>query len=140
MQPRSFLFQPGRVATIVPDPNGIVWGVAYKISSENIEGVTNHLDYREKGGYTKVYVTFHPRENGLESFQIMLYIGTSDNPLYKPAENNEIASVINQSSGPSGENAEYLFNLAEYVRRHIPEDTDNHLFEIERLVNQIRQS
>lgn len=71
---------------------------------------------------------------------IMLYIGTSDNPLYKPAGDVEIAKVIHDSIGPSGPNTEYLFNLAEYVRQYIPEDKDRHLFEIERLVKQCEQS
>lgn len=37
-----------------------VWGVAYKISSENIDNVVNHLDFREKGGYKKKIVLFYP--------------------------------------------------------------------------------
>lgn len=42
------------------DPNDEVWGLAYKISSENIENVVNHLDFREKGGYKKKTVLFYP--------------------------------------------------------------------------------
>lgn len=42
------------------NPNDEVWGLAYKISSENIENVVNHLDFREKGGYIKKTVLFYP--------------------------------------------------------------------------------
>ena len=129
-------FQPGRVVTLVPDPEGSVWGVAYKIPLESCENVRNHLDHRERGGYTRVYVTFNPREKNIKPFKIMLYIGTSDNPQYMPADDEEIARVIKDSIGPSGPNTEYLFNLAEYVRNNIPEDQDSHLFGIERLVKE----
>ena len=37
-----------------------VWGLAYKIASENIDNVVNHLDLREKGGYTRKTVLFYP--------------------------------------------------------------------------------
>jgi len=42
------------------NPNDEVWGIAYKISSENIDNVVNHLDFREKGGYKKKTVLFYP--------------------------------------------------------------------------------
>ena len=37
-----------------------VWGVAYKIAEDKVEEVRKHLDFREKGGYEAVPVTFHP--------------------------------------------------------------------------------
>ena len=70
----------------------------------------------------------------------MLYIGSADNPLYSPSDENEIAKVIYTSVGESGKNSEYLFNLAQFVRQNIPEDQDSHLFEIERLVKIICRS
>lgn len=42
------------------NPEDEVWGLAYKISSENIDNVVNHLDFREKGGYEKKTVLFYP--------------------------------------------------------------------------------
>lgn len=42
------------------NPEDQVWGLAYKIASENIDNVVNHLDFREKGGYTRKTVLFHP--------------------------------------------------------------------------------
>lgn len=55
-------FQPGRVVTLLAstNPDDEVWGLAYKISSENIDNVVNHLDFREKGGYKKKTVLFYP--------------------------------------------------------------------------------
>lgn len=54
--------RPGRVVTLLAstDSNDKVWGIAYKISTENIDNVVNHLDFREKGGYKKKTVLFYP--------------------------------------------------------------------------------
>ena len=133
----SLLFQPGRVVTLTPDPNGIVWGVAYKIPENHVELVKSQLDYREKGGYSTVMAEFHPRAEDIHPFPLMLYIGTPDNPNYAgPAEDKEIADIIKVSVGPSGKNIDYLFNLAQFVRENIPEDNDTHLFTLESLVRQ----
>nr|CAB3230353.1 cation transport regulator-like protein 2 [Phallusia mammillata] len=127
--------KPGRVVTLTPASNDVVWGVAYKIPEEKVTDVRNHLDYREKGGYSAVNVEFYPRDSNLAPFKLMLYIGNPGNPNYAgPAEHSEIAKIIASSVGPSGKNTEYLFNLAKYVRDNIPEDKDSHLFDLERLV------
>ncbi|XP_029668549.1 putative glutathione-specific gamma-glutamylcyclotransferase 2 [Formica exsecta] len=54
--------RPGRVVTLLTstNPNDEVWGLAYQISTENIDNVVNHLDFREKGGYKKKTVLFYP--------------------------------------------------------------------------------
>ena len=127
------IFQPGRVATLVQDSDHLVWGVAYKVPQEIVDDVKNRLAYREKD-YDTHSLTFHPRENNRKSFQIMLYIGSPNHPNFGPADEKEIAHVIKRSTGPSGRNTEYLFKLAEFVRKHIPEDNDKHLFDLERLV------
>ena len=110
-----------------------MWGVAYKIPQEVVDDVKKRLAYRERDYVTRSLI-FHPRENNKKAFNIMLYIGTPDHPNFGPADEAEIAQVIRRSIGPSGKNTEYLFKLAEYVRKYIPEDQDNHLFELEHLV------
>lgn len=42
------------------NPDDEVWGVAYKIATEDVDSVVNHLDFREKGGYTRKIVLFYP--------------------------------------------------------------------------------
>lgn len=126
--------KPGRVATIVPadDDNGVVWGVAYKISSSEIPAVTSHLDFREKGGYKQARVTFYPSDEDEQPFDLTLYVGTEDNPYFLgPAPVEEMAEQIFNSIGPSGNNKEYIFNLAEALRKIAPDAEDNHLFELE---------
>lgn len=127
--------KPGRVATIVPaeNENDTVWGVAYKIPPSKIPAVTSHLDFREKGGYKQAKVTFYPGDENDEPFDLILYVGTEDNPFYLgPAPLKDMATQIFYSIGPSGHNKEYIFNLAEALRNIAPEAEDNHLYSLEK--------
>lgn len=64
------------------DANSAVWGVAYKIRNEDIEKVTKHLDFREKNGYCKKYITFYPKDENVKPFNLTLYIATNENESY----------------------------------------------------------
>ncbi|XP_060564602.1 putative glutathione-specific gamma-glutamylcyclotransferase 2 [Ruditapes philippinarum] len=132
---------PGRVVTLVPASNkDRVYGIAYEIHEQDAETVRQHLDHREKGGYTTVKVTFHPCDQS-EDVDLVLYIGTEDNPNYLgPAPLDDIANQIYRSVGPSGKNIEYLLNLANAVRTELPGVEDSHLFDLESKVLELQQS
>lgn len=129
--------KPGRVATLVEDQEACTWGVAYEVTDSQIEESLQYLNIREVklGGYVTEMVEFIPREKGQGSLPALVYIATSDNPIYLgPASNQEIAAQIAICSGKTGHNIEYLVRLAEFMRIYCPEAEDDHLFGIEEAV------
>lgn len=118
-----------------------MWGCAYQIASENVQSVTEHLNQRERGGYERVGVLFHPvdhLQNKKNPFHLFIYIGHEDNPNFAGHENIcTIAEYIVESTGASGHNIEYLYNLAASMRKIAPKVYDEHLFQLEKIVQQI---
>lgn len=109
-----------------------VWGVAFKLSGE---AALPYLNTREckLGGYMTQFTSFYPRKG--EPFPALLYVAVPGNRHWLgDAPLPDIASQIVSSRGASGHNVEYLLRLASYVRDHIPEAEDNHLFTLEFLV------
>ncbi len=40
-----------------------MWGVAYKVSAQDVERVSIQLDHREKDGYARTTAIFYPSNN-----------------------------------------------------------------------------
>ena len=67
---------------------------------------------------------------------MIFFSGTENNPFYTgPTDEDTIAKIIASASGPSGSNAEYLFQLANTMRALGVQD--DHLFNIEQKVRSI---
>lgn len=118
-----------------------VYGIAYKIAEHDIPSVVEYLDYREKQGYLQNTVMFYPSSEDLKPFQLSIYIAETENSYYLgPAPLETIAQQISRSQGPSGRNDDYLFQLANAMRKLAPHVDDCHLYELEQLVKQIQMA
>jgi cation transport regulator ChaC len=98
------------------------------------------LDHRERGGYDRVEVEItlvaEPLQSGASTLSEprrvpgVMYIAGPGNANYLgEARPRDIARQIAAASGPSGENPEYVFELARSLRAMGAEDA--HVFEIE---------
>lgn len=115
---------PGRVVTLIQEPNAVCEGMAYLITPEEFA----HLDYREKNGYLRFKTNIFFKNN--KAVEGLVYIATAENPAFLgKATEQEIARQIANSQGPSGTNSEYLLKLAQALREL--EEQDPHVFAVE---------
>lgn len=130
---------PGRVVTLIPDPLGQVTGVAFLLNDETREATLDALDYREKGGYTRVDIEAVDLATQLPlPERCLCYIAAEDNEEFLGhAEDEAIAKQIFHSVGPSGPNIDYLLNLADGLR-HLGA-SDEHVFSLEKIVRQLQE-
>lgn len=76
-------------------------------------------------------------KNRTTPFPAMMYVATEDNRHWLgKAPLHSMAEQIAECHGPSGSNADYLLNLARFMRTELPMAKDDHLFELERLVRE----
>ena len=116
---------PGRVVTLIAQPDAVCAGMAYLITPDTLA----HLDVREKNGYLR-FATELSLDDG-RRVEGLVYIASADNAAFLgPAPAHEIARHIARSVGPSGPNSEYLLQLAHALRAMQADDP--HVFAIER--------
>ena len=138
----------------------VTWGVAYEVrGQQHVQQALEHLYVRENsnGGYHNLLTTFYPRHPNTSSdddsdrdedlaapsdpFSVLSFTATPSSQLYLgSADVSTMARQVVAAHGQAGPNAEYVLKTAEYVRRHIPEDRDGHLFELERVVREVMAS
>jgi cation transport regulator ChaC len=124
---------PGRVVTLIPSKSNECVGMAFKITHD----VFDHLDHREKNGYLRyeidIYIEPSLSADNKKSKCVkgLVYIASQDNAAFLGyATERDIAHHINQSSGPSGHNRDYVFQLAEALTSL--GEIDEHVFTIDR--------
>ncbi len=123
--------QPGRVVTLIPAAGIHCFGMAYQVTADVFE----HLDHREKNGYLRheVAITLTDDKQARREVLGLIYIADESNEAYLgPASEEDIAMHIANSSGPSGENSEYLLSLAKSLRELGA--VDEHVFAIEKFL------
>lgn len=122
---------PGRVVTLIPDAESACEGMAFRLADSARERVLQLLDYREKNGYERLYSKL-VLDDG-RSVDGLTYIADEENPAFLgPAPLAEIAKQIATSVGPSGQNSDYLLELAKAFRELSIED--EHIYSLERLL------
>ena len=116
---------PGRVVTLIAEPDATCIGMAYLVSPQTFAS----LDVREKNGYLRL-ATELTLDDGRHANGIV-YIATPENAAFLgAASEREIALHISRSHGPSGANSDYLLHLADALRGLGADDP--HVFAIER--------
>ena len=106
-------------------------GVSFRVDSSDRDDVMKYLDYREKGGYKMAEMLFHPTDQYMEPYNVLVYLATKDNPNYLgPANVRDIAEQIRASVGPSGPNLEYFHKLVESLEQLGSSHVDGHLKDI----------
>ena len=124
---------PGRVVTLVPETGHQCWGVAYELDGRTTSEIITELDIREQGGYERDNVTVITPQGKLPA---LVYVARPSNESWLgPAPTNLMASHIASCEGPSGSNAQYLFELADSLREMGVDDP--HVFELDSAVRSL---
>ncbi len=125
---------PGRVVTLVYEPDSVCLGMAYRLDDEIVQSTFEQLDYREKNGYERHEVTLQFKDQSQKPG--LVYIAAEDNFAYAgESRPDDIAGIIAKSHGPSGANREYLFKLAIALRELNIDDP--HVFDLEQRVKNL---
>lgn len=126
---------PGRVVTLISDPPGECWGVAYRLESREADRILAAVDHRERAGYVRTQLPVHLRRGETET--AVVYFADDQNPNWLgPAPVNQIAEQVHRARGPSGSNTEYVLRLAETL--HAMGVTDEHVFAVEAALNPLQ--
>lgn len=106
-----------------------------------MEEVKAYLNIREINGYSLTTVRVQTLEDGI--LEAGVFIGTPDNPQFSPQPDTQqglldTAKHIVKSRGPSGDNKEYLYELATALRTVSGNDAgDWYVDELDRLVRSL---
>lgn len=114
---------PGRVVTLLPAPDEVCGGCAYRIDPHAAEPILRALDLREQAGFERTMLPVWDSEpaarsrGGVPFAEALTWVaGAANNHYLGPRPEAEIAEEIRVRRGPSGPNAEYALRLAESLR------------------------
>lgn len=126
---RGLPHAPGRVVTLVPEPEASCEGVAYRLPTDQATAAFAGLDHREKNGYQRRNVRLEFRLGGTSAG--IVYIAPVGNRAFLgPAPLDQMVAQIARAAGPSGTNVDYVRELEAALRRLAINDP--HVFELAR--------
>jgi cation transport protein ChaC len=106
----------GRVVTLVPIANERCVGVAFRIAPPDVDDVLAHLDHREKNGYERHHVELFGDDGTVFGRGIVFVAGERNTNFLGDAPLDAIVRQVCASRGPSGDNVEYVIELARALR------------------------
>lgn len=90
------------------------------------------------GGYDVIRTNFYPRDQHLKPTEVLLFVATKKSSLYLGKSTiDTMAMQIVSAKGFAGPNIEYVTKMADYIKEHIPEDRDEHLFALDKRVREL---
>jgi glutathione-specific gamma-glutamylcyclotransferase len=111
--------QPGRVLTLVQVPGAQTVGAVYYVDAPG-ENLLQQLDYRERAGYERMSVDITADQKNVRAVTWIAPPGNAHDVGPLPLE--LLAEHVRKSSGPSGRNADYVFQLEAALRELEAED------------------
>lgn len=119
---------PGRVVTLVADPQAVCHGLAFDTGDDETPEIIESLDVRESGGYVRIAVDVE--FDDATSTPALTYFAPPHNSNFLgPANLDDIVRQVASSTGASGHNAEYVIKLAEALRALDVVDEEVHALE-----------
>lgn len=103
--------RPGRVVTLVSEPDSDCWGVVYRVDRAVAERVLAKLDHRESGGYERRWLDVYRPQSDAWRPALVYWAGPTNPNYVGPLAVETIAERAAESHGPSGANTEYVFEL-----------------------------
>jgi len=131
--------KPGRCLTLVPASGSKCWGLVYQVTgNENVKKVYDYLFMREQsiGCYDLKILPVIPKDNinNGKPIMAMVYYATPKNPFYVEESEEKTAKCIATSRGIAGHSIEYLFRVTDFMKEHLPNESEPHLYKVDRLV------
>ena len=106
---------PGRVVTLVPSEGARTVGVGFRIAAAHVDDVLEHLDGREQNGYHRHEVELLDEAGAFA--RAVVFVAGPGNPAYLgDAPLEAIVRQVRAARGPSGDNREYVVELARALR------------------------
>jgi cation transport regulator ChaC len=124
---------PGRVLTLVPRPEALCWGVAYRVEDAAWDEVLAILDERESGGFERRSLEMSFDSSGGARLPALTYVAGEGNANFLGrAPLPAIAAQIRAARGRSGSNLDYALQMAAALRAMRVRDA--HVFAVAELL------